>query len=140
MLFLQSVTKHADKLKQTSESKDGGVLLKDNFEGLTWAYEVGSQSMMLCEERGSFLEIADGIKGLGLTILKGVMESRNDKIWAHFTVEANRDVTRMEIFMSLVSLLDKQPKTVAIAMGRRIFRSMNNLSTKWPPTIECWTE
>ncbi|XP_024996328.1 transcription factor LHW isoform X2 [Cynara cardunculus var. scolymus] len=129
MLFLQSVTKHADKLKQTGESKivskDGGLLLRDNFEGgATWAYEVDSQSMvcpiivedlnsprqmlveMLCEERGSFLEIADVIKGLGLTILKGVMESRNDKIWAHFTVEANRDVTRMEIFISLVSLLD----------------------------------
>lgn len=45
---------------------------------------------MLCEERGSFLEIADIIKGLGLTILKGVMESRNDKIWAHFTVEVTR--------------------------------------------------
>ncbi|KVI08192.1 Transcription factor MYC/MYB N-terminal [Cynara cardunculus var. scolymus] len=106
-------------------SKDGGLLLRDNFEGgATWAYEVDSQSMvcpiivedlnsprqmlveMLCEERGSFLEIADVIKGLGLTILKGVMESRNDKIWAHFTVEANRDVTRMEIFISLVSLLD----------------------------------
>ena len=42
---------------------------------------------MLCEERGSFLEIADVVKGLGLTILKGVMESRNGKIWAHFTVE-----------------------------------------------------
>ncbi|KAM0001184.1 putative transcription factor LHW [Helianthus debilis subsp. tardiflorus] len=65
---------------------------------------------MLCEERGSFLEIADGIKGLGLTILKGVIKSRNDKIWAHFTVEANRDVTRMEIFMSLVSLLDQAAK------------------------------
>lgn len=130
MLFLQSVTKHADKLKQTGESKmvskDGGLLLRDNFEGgATWAYEVDSQSMvcpiivedlnsprqmlveMLCEERGSFLEIADVIKGLGLTILKGVMESRNDKIWAHFTVEANRDVTRMEIFISLVSLLEQ---------------------------------
>ncbi|MFS7954184.1 putative transcription factor LHW [Helianthus anomalus] len=59
MLFLQSVTKHADKLKQTGESKvcryvklylvfwkDGGVLLKDNFEGVTWAYKVGSQSMV----------------------------------------------------------------------------------------------
>ncbi|KAJ0558766.1 putative transcription factor LHW [Helianthus annuus] len=55
---------------------------------------------MLCEERGSFLDIADGIKGLGLTILKGVIKSRNDKIWAHFTVEANRDVTRMEIFVT----------------------------------------
>ncbi|KAE9620626.1 hypothetical protein Lal_00019841 [Lupinus albus] len=133
MLFLQSVTKHADKLKQTGESKiiskEGGLLLKDNFDGgATWAYEVGSQSMvcpiivedlnppgqmlveMLCEERGFFLEIADLIRGLGLTILKGVMEARNDKIWAHFVVEANRDVTRMEIFMSLVRLLEQTVK------------------------------
>jgi hypothetical protein len=42
---------------------------------------------MLCEERGFFLEIADLIRGLGLTILKGVMEARNDKIWARFSVE-----------------------------------------------------
>ncbi|KAK4482746.1 hypothetical protein RD792_009913 [Penstemon davidsonii] len=130
MLFLQSVTKHADKLKETRDSKiiskDGGLLLKDNFDGgATWAYEVGSQSMvcpiivedlnqprqmlveMLCEERGLFLEIADIIRGLGLTILKGVMETRNDKIWARFAVEANRDVTRMEIFISLVRLLEQ---------------------------------
>ncbi|KDP23204.1 hypothetical protein JCGZ_00320 [Jatropha curcas] len=133
MLFLQSVTKHADKLKQTGESKilnkEGGLLLKDNFEGgATWAFEVGSQSMvcpiivedlnpprqmlveMLCEERGFFLEIADLIRGLGLTILKGVMEARNDKIWALFAVEANRDVTRMEVFMSLVRLLEQTVK------------------------------
>ncbi|KAH6793675.1 transcription factor-like protein [Perilla frutescens var. hirtella] len=135
MLFLQSVTKHADKLEQTGESKfqiiskDGGLVLKDNFEGgATWAYEVGSQSMvcpiivedlnqprqmlveMLCEERGLFLEIADIIRGLGLTILKGVMETRNDKIWARFAVEANRDVTRMEIFISLVRLLEQSSK------------------------------
>ncbi|XP_062082464.1 transcription factor LHW isoform X2 [Humulus lupulus] len=130
MLFLQSVTKHADKLKQTGESKinnkEGGLVLKDNFEGgATWAFEVGSQSMicpiivedlnpprqmlveMLCEERGFFLEIADLIRGMGLTILKGVMEARNDKIWARFAIEANRDVTRMEIFMSLVQLLEQ---------------------------------
>ncbi|KAL2331885.1 hypothetical protein Fmac_019466 [Flemingia macrophylla] len=133
MLFLQSVIKHADKLKQTGETKiinkEDGLLLKDNFEGgATWAYEVGSQSMvcpiivedlnsprqmlveMLCEERGFFLEIADLIKGLGLTILKGVMEAHNDKIWARFAVEANRDVTRMEIFMSLVRLLEQPGK------------------------------
>ncbi|XP_057782032.1 transcription factor LHW-like isoform X2 [Salvia miltiorrhiza] len=132
MLFLQSVTKHADKLKQNAESKiiskDGGLLLKDNFGGATWAYEVGSQSMvcpiivedlnqphqmlveMLCEERGLFLEIADIIRGLGLTILKGLMETRNDKIWARFAVEANRSVTRMEIFLSLVRLLEQNAK------------------------------
>ncbi|XP_075512533.1 transcription factor LHW-like [Primulina tabacum] len=135
MLFLQSVTKHADKLKQTGESKlvgkDGNLLLKENFEGgATWAYEIGLQPMvcpiivedlnqprqmlveMLCEERGLFLEIADIIRGLGLTILKGVMETRNDKIWARFSVEANRDVTRMEIFISLVRLLEQSAKDV----------------------------
>ncbi|XP_052210400.1 transcription factor LHW-like [Diospyros lotus] len=136
MLFLQSVTKHSDKLKQTGESKildkDGGLLLKDNSNrGRTWAYEVGSQSVvcplivedlnsprqmlveMLCEERGLFLEIADVIRGLGLTILKGVMETRNDKIWAHFAVEANRDVTRMEIFLSLIHLLEQNGQSSA---------------------------
>ncbi|KAA8549964.1 hypothetical protein F0562_001628 [Nyssa sinensis] len=140
MLFLQSVTKHADKIKQTGDSKiiskEGGLLLKDNFEGgATWAYEVGSQSMvcpiivedlnpprqmlveMLCEERGLFLEIADIIRGLGLTILKGVMETRNDKIWARFAVEANRDVTRMEIFLSLVRILEQSAKSSAAAVN-----------------------
>ncbi|XP_052186168.1 transcription factor LHW isoform X1 [Diospyros lotus] len=140
MLFLQGVTKHADKLKQIGESKldvqiaskDPGMLLGHNFEGgRTWAYEVGSQSMvcpiivedlnaprqmlvkMLCEERGLFLEIADMIKGLGLTILKGVMETLNDKVWARFAVEANRDVTRVEVFLSLVHLLEKTGKRSA---------------------------
>ncbi|CAH9115517.1 unnamed protein product [Cuscuta epithymum] len=127
MLFLQSVKKHADKLKQTGESKiigkEGGIHLKDNFEGgATWAYEIGSESTMcpiivedmnqpgqmlvemLCEQSGFFLEIAEIIRGLGLTILKGVMEMKNDKIWAQFAVEADKDITRMEIFMSLVNL------------------------------------
>ncbi|KNA09621.1 hypothetical protein SOVF_151900 [Spinacia oleracea] len=109
MLFLQSVTDHADKLKQTVESKiakkQGGMSLNDEFQGsATWAFELGSQSLvcpivvedlnpprqllieMLCEKRGFFLEIADIIRGLGLTILKGVMEVQNDKIWARFAV------------------------------------------------------
>ncbi|KAM0838696.1 hypothetical protein ACQ4PT_060805 [Festuca glaucescens] len=129
MVFLQSVTKHADNLKDSNESKilggENGPLWKDYFEGgATWAFNVGSQSMtcpiivedldrprqmlveMICEDRGIFLEIADFIKGLGLTILRGVMEARKNKIWARFTVEANRDVTRMEIFLSLVRLLE----------------------------------
>lgn len=42
---------------------------------------------ILCEEQDFFLEIADLIRGLGLTILKGVMETQNDKIWARFAVE-----------------------------------------------------
>lgn len=43
---------------------------------------------MLCEEHGFFLEIVDIIRGFGLTILKGVMEVREEKIWARFIVEA----------------------------------------------------
>ncbi|KAG6468806.1 hypothetical protein ZIOFF_073499 [Zingiber officinale] len=104
--------------------EEGGLLMKDNFEdGATWAFEVGTQPMicpivvedlnpprqllveMLCKERGSFLEIADFIRGLGLTILKGVMEARKSKVWARFAVEANRDVTRMEIFLSLSAIV-----------------------------------
>ncbi|CAL1367373.1 unnamed protein product [Linum trigynum] len=151
MLFLQSVTKHADKLKHTAESKfirkDGGVLLKDNFEGgATWAFEVGSQSMvcpivvedlnlprqmlieMLCEERGFFLEIAEMIRGMGLTILKGIMEARNDKIWAHFVVEANRDVTRMEIFMSLVHHLQQTTKGSSTLSANAVESSSNMMA------------
>ncbi|KAG9452670.1 hypothetical protein H6P81_005574 [Aristolochia fimbriata] len=133
MLFLQSVTKYADKLKQVDEpkmiDKESGVVLKDNSSGsnggATWAFEVGGQTMvcpiivedlnppgqmlveMLCEKRGFFLEIAEIIRGFGLTILKGVMESRDDKIWARFVVEANREITRMDIFLSLVQLLQQ---------------------------------
>ncbi|XXG76119.1 hypothetical protein AAC387_Pa08g0541 [Persea americana] len=133
MHFLQSVTKYADKLKQIDEpkiiGKESGVVLKDassgSGTGATWAFEVEGQTMvcpilvedlnppgqmlveMLCEERGFFLEIADTIRGFGLTILKGVMEVRDDKIWARFVIEANRDVTRMDIFLSLVGLLQQ---------------------------------
>ncbi|KAL5719040.1 hypothetical protein ACHQM5_011874 [Ranunculus cassubicifolius] len=131
MLFLQSVTKYSDKVKQVNEPKiigdENGVVLKDNLNGggSTWVFEVGGQTMvcpiivedlnpigqmlieMLCEERGYFLEIADTIRGFGLTILKGVMEIRDEKIWARFIVEANRDITRMDIFLSLVQLLQQ---------------------------------
>ncbi|KAF8039367.1 hypothetical protein BT93_B1796 [Corymbia citriodora subsp. variegata] len=91
MLFLQGVTKHADKLKHTAESKsidrEGGLLLKDNFDGgATWAFEVGSQSM----------------------VCPIIVEDLNPP--RQMLVEANRDVTRMEIFMSLVHLLEKTTK------------------------------
>ncbi|KAK8963117.1 Transcription factor LHW [Platanthera guangdongensis] len=131
MLFLQSVTKYADKVNHVDEpeliGEESGVVLKDNTNGgvggATWAYEVAGQTMvcpilvedvhpsgqmiveMLCEERGFFLEIADVVRGFGLTILKGVMEIRERKLWSRFLVEANRDVTRMDIFLSLIQLL-----------------------------------
>ncbi|KAK9145698.1 hypothetical protein Sjap_005601 [Stephania japonica] len=111
MLFMQNVMKYAEKIKQADEPKimvdASGVVLKDNSNGggATWAFEVDGQTMvcpiivedltppgqmtieMLCEERGFFLEIADIIRGFGLTILKGVMEVQETKIWARFIVE-----------------------------------------------------
>ncbi|MCL7043165.1 hypothetical protein MKW94_000191 [Papaver nudicaule] len=131
MIFLQSVTKYADKLKDARAPKiigaESGVILKDNpaGEGATWAFEVGGKMMvcpiagenvsppsqmlveMLCDEGDFFLEIADIIRGFGLTILKGIMEVQEDKIWARFIVEANRDITRMDVFLSLVQFLQQ---------------------------------
>ncbi|XWS38182.1 hypothetical protein CRYUN_Cryun19dG0108400 [Craigia yunnanensis] len=108
LLFLQGVTKYADKIKQADEPKligqENGMLPKHKMSGgATWAFEVGAQSIpivvedlnppgqmlieMLCEVQGFFLEIADIIRALGLNILKGVMELQEDKIWARFIVE-----------------------------------------------------
>ncbi|KAG5249482.1 transcription factor LHW [Salix suchowensis] len=137
MLFLQSVTKYAEKLKQADEPKLIGEhnrqFPKDNRNnsgGATWALEVADQSMvcpiivedlsqpglmlieLLCEDRGFFLEIADIIKGFGLNILNGLMESRQDKIWARFIVEANMQITRVEVFWSLLQLLERTGASV----------------------------
>ncbi|WCJ26585.1 transcription factor-related [Euphorbia peplus] len=131
MLFLQSVTKYADKIKQIDEPKligeaNNRKIPKENMNGggTTWAIEVGGdESMacpiivedlstpglmlieMLCDNRGFFLEIADVVRGFGLNVLKGVMETRDDKIWAHFIVEAKTNITRIDILWSLVQLL-----------------------------------
>ncbi|MED6140994.1 hypothetical protein PIB30_099015 [Stylosanthes scabra] len=42
---------------------------------------------MLCEECSHFLEIAEAIRSLGLTILKGATEARGDKTCICFVVE-----------------------------------------------------
>ncbi|KAF8392219.1 hypothetical protein HHK36_022561 [Tetracentron sinense] len=112
MLFLQSITKHADKLKKCAESKlrnkEMGLLGSCNHEhGSSWALELGNQAKvcpivvenlnmsgqmlveMLCEECSHFLEIAEGIRGLGLMILKGATEVRGEKTWASFVVEVH---------------------------------------------------
>lgn len=47
---------------------------------------------MLCEEHGLFLEIAQVLRDLELTILKGVMEKRSEKTWAHFIVEVIAEI------------------------------------------------
>lgn len=52
---------------------------------------------MLCEDTEFFFEIADVIRGFGLNIWKGVMERREDKIWARFIVEVTKKVTSFEL-------------------------------------------
>lgn len=65
---------------------------------------------MLCEERGFFLEIADNIRGFGLTILKGLMELRDSKIWARFLVEVENETIffsyRVSCFTSCFEVYD----------------------------------
>ncbi|KAL2516670.1 Transcription factor LHW [Abeliophyllum distichum] len=125
--FMQSLMKHRESLEHTDKP------MLDNSNGcdvgVTWACEVGDQSMLcplivkdlsspgqmlietLCDEQGFFLEIIDVIRNFGLTILKGVMEVQETKIWAHFIVEAegNWNITRHEIFSSLIQLLQMSP-------------------------------
>lgn len=158
MLFLQGVTKHADKLKQPPEpkltGKENGVVLKDNSirsgGNNTWALAVEGQTVVcpilvedlstpgqmlieiLCEEHGFFLEIADEIRGFGLNILKGVMESRENKIWARFIVEANRHITRIEVFWSLVRLLQQSGSSVVDPTSR----PNNVVDNGFPPVLD----
>ncbi|XP_038993564.1 transcription factor bHLH155-like isoform X2 [Hibiscus syriacus] len=130
LLFLQGVTKYADRIKQADEPKligqKNGKLQKHNTMNgdATWAFEVGAQSIpivvknlnppgqilieMLCEDQGFLLEIAEVIRGFPLNILKGVMELQEDKIWARFIVEADKHVERQGIIWSLLPLLQKK--------------------------------
>ncbi|KAK6262695.1 hypothetical protein QUC31_008511 [Theobroma cacao] len=146
LLFLQGVTKYADKIKQADEPKligqENGLLPKHNkmSGGATWAYEVGAQTIpivvkdlnppgqmlieTLCEDRGLFLEIADVIRGFGLNILKGVMELQEDKIWARFMVEATEQVERTDIIWSLLLLL-QQTGTSGIDSANQESRAMD---------------
>lgn len=172
LLFLQGVTKHAEGLRKTEALKDSKTRLnsKSNGNGVTWACEIGDQTMVcplivedlstpgqmlieiLCNEQGFFLEMVDVIRGFGLNILKGVMESRETKMWAHFVVEAegNRLVTRHEIFSSLVQLLHltsasevgQNNQLQNISGGRNALtndcpKSAVRMSGSLPETIRC---
>ncbi|RDX88634.1 Transcription factor bHLH157, partial [Mucuna pruriens] len=138
MVFLQSITNYADKLQEPNEPKlikqTNGKVLKDGNVGdskkggggVTCAFEVEGQTMvcpiivedmgppgqmlieMLFEDQGSFLEIVDIVGGFGLNILKGKMEIMENKIWASFIVEANRHVTRIDVFWFLIDLLQQK--------------------------------
>lgn len=112
MLFLQSITKHADKLTKLADTKsklhhmETDILGSSSSEqGSSWAVEVGGHLKVhsilvenlsnngqmlietLCEESSHFLEIAEAVRSLGLTILKGATKARDKKICICFIVE-----------------------------------------------------
>ncbi|KAH8485057.1 hypothetical protein H0E87_026725 [Populus deltoides] len=68
---------------------------------------------MLCDDRGVLLEIAQVIRSLDLTILKGVMESRSNDTWAHFIVEACKGFHRLGIFWPLMQLLRRRRNSIS---------------------------
>lgn len=136
MLFMQSVTKHADKIDKYAESKllgkeTGSRGTSSHEQGSSWAMEVGNHMKvcpvtvenigtngqmlveMMCEEGVHFLEIADAIRSLGLAILKGITEPDGDKNWMCFVVEGqnNRNVHRMDVIWLLVQILQSKAKT-----------------------------
>ncbi|CAL0299691.1 unnamed protein product [Lupinus luteus] len=140
MLFLQSVTQYADKLNKFADSKpklhhmetdnDGSSTYQ---QGSSWAMEVGGHLKirsilvenlskngqmlveMLCEECSHFLEIAETIRSLGLTILKGATEALGEKTCICFVVEVgseegqnNRNLHRLDVLWPLVQLLQSK--------------------------------
>ncbi|CAJ1901633.1 unnamed protein product [Sphenostylis stenocarpa] len=135
MLFLQSITKHADKLTDFGDTKsklhhmEADIIGSSSYEqGSSWAMEVGGHLKvhsilvenlskngqmlveMLCEECSHFLEIAESIRSLGLTILKGGTKVHGEKIWICFVVEGqnNRHVHRLDILWPLVQILQSK--------------------------------
>ncbi|XP_057519993.1 transcription factor EMB1444-like [Amaranthus tricolor] len=132
MVFMQSVTKHADKLSNSVKSKgcinEMGVFGSGYEQGSSWAVEVGGHMKicpivvenlnmngqmlieMLCEDCDHFLEIAEAIRCLGLTILEGMTDNHGDKTWVRFVVESqsNRKLHRMDVLWSLVQLLQSK--------------------------------
>ncbi|XP_027349371.1 transcription factor bHLH155-like [Abrus precatorius] len=136
MLFLQSITKHADKLTKFADTKsklhhmETDIRGSSSYEqGSSWAMEVGGHLKvhsilvenlgkngqmlveMLCEECSHFLEIAEAIRSLGLTILKGATKAHGEKIWICFVVEGqnNRNnVHRLDILWPLVQILQSK--------------------------------
>ncbi|XP_021770204.1 transcription factor EMB1444-like [Chenopodium quinoa] len=132
MVFMQSVTKHSDKLSNCVKSRgcsnEMGALGSNQEQGSSWVVEVGGHMKicpivvenlnmngqmlieMLCEDCDHFLEIAEAIRSLGLTILKGMTDNHGDKTWMRFVVESqsNRNLHRMDVLWSLVQLLQSK--------------------------------
>ncbi|MCO5603876.1 hypothetical protein L7F22_058030 [Adiantum nelumboides] len=140
MGFLQTVTEEAGIWNDYGKVQAGEESHSSNGKkgGASWAMEIGGHERdrplfvedlkepqhvlveMLCEEEGLFLEIANTLRSLGLRILKGHMESRDEKMWARLVVKGNEHVHRVHIMWSLMHLLEvsaRAASTVTDACG-----------------------
>ncbi|KAJ9185254.1 hypothetical protein P3X46_004909 [Hevea brasiliensis] len=138
MLYLRSVTDQAEKLRQCVHQELDGNKNWRSYEtkenrrsGASWACEFGNEFLacpilvedlacpghmlieILCNEHCLFLEIAQVIRSLELTILKGVLESRSNNTWARFIVEASKGFHRLDIFWPLMQLLQRKRSPIS---------------------------
>ncbi|CAL0304478.1 unnamed protein product [Lupinus luteus] len=125
MVYLRKVTSQAEKLKRFAHrevpkcskqkikgSHPGRICAIDFESELPWPIvieDVDSSGHMLiemiCNEHGLFLEIAQVIREMDLTILKGVLEEHSSTAWARFIVEVPRGFHRMDVLCPLLHLL-----------------------------------
>ncbi|KAI3898727.1 hypothetical protein MKW98_000840 [Papaver atlanticum] len=111
MLYLESVTEHAEKLKRCDRTKlhANGMGILGSFDCPHEVCPITLQSFdasgkmlveMLCEDCRHFLDVARAIRDLGLTILKAAIEDHGGN---------GRCLHRMDVMLSLVQLL--KPKS-----------------------------
>ncbi|KAL3639505.1 hypothetical protein CASFOL_017412 [Castilleja foliolosa] len=131
MLFLRNVTKRADKLRHhhkevaAEKTRRPEKVNCSSQKGTSWVVKLESEQQMcpivvkdldhpnhllievVCTDYDHFLEIADAIHRLQLTIIEGVMEENgeNDSSWARFIVEATGSFHRLDIFWPLMKLV-----------------------------------
>ncbi|KAL6142161.1 hypothetical protein ACLB2K_060444 [Fragaria x ananassa] len=138
MMYLRSMTDQAEKLKSYAHKdqerphcNNTNKTLSGSSNGTSRAFELGRELQispivvedlehpghmlieMLCDEHGLFLEIAQAIRRLELTVLKGVMETRSNNLWAHFVVEVPRGFHRMDVFWPLLHLLQRRKSSLS---------------------------
>lgn len=133
MMYLRMVTSQAEKLKRFADrevperkrqkidgSHPGRSCAFDLESELSWPIVIedleSSGNMlieMVCNEHGLFLEIAQVIRRLDITILKGILENRSSTSWACFIVEVPRGFHRMDILCPLLHLLQLRRNPVS---------------------------
>ncbi|KAK4796000.1 hypothetical protein SAY86_028326 [Trapa natans] len=138
MLFLRSVTNQAEKLRKCVPLKGSKPKIWESLgikggdsEKRGKAFDFGSEFQvfpivvedlehsghmlieMVCHEPCLFLEIAQVLRRLELTILEGLTETRSDTTWARFVVEKSKGYHRMEIFWPLMQVLQHSGKPIS---------------------------